>query len=394
MAIGVLILGESGTGKTHSIKGFAPDEVKILSVKKPILPFRGDYELVKTPTGRDIIKELKNTKKKAIVIDDFQYVLGVQMMKRVSEKGWDKFNEIQQPYADVLEAIDELPDDVIVYLNSHVEIDENGKKKIKTIGKALDKYLTVEGLFMIVLGTLVVDGSYYFTTQNSGSDTIKSPEGMFPSYAIDNDLKYVDDKIRNYYHIGEFLTDEEMAEIDETVKHGDIPIKEEKKGRKRRGEKKKEEPAETPQEEESKAVEDSGTDSRELSPGRNSDAESKTTEEPSKRRRAKKETEEQGKLDEADNSEPVSEGQPKRRRKLSEDPERKAVAEKNANAVANNGVNDEEEAQDFEDVEMPKVEELPKRKKRAKTEEETEEEPTETPQEDEEEKPKRRRRRS
>lgn len=367
MAIGVLILGESGTGKTHSIKGFAPDEVKILSVKKPILPFRGDYDLVKTPTGRDIIKELKNTKKKAIVIDDFQYILGVQMMKRVSEKGWDKFNEIQQPYADVLEAIDELPDDVIVYLNSHVEIDENGKKKIKTIGKALDKYLTVEGLFMIVLGTLVVDGSYYFTTQNSGSDTIKSPEGMFPSYAIDNDLKYVDDKIRNYYHIGEFLTDDEMAEIDETVKHGDIPIKEEKKKRGRKGAK-EEEPTETSKEEK--------------------------TEEKPKRRRAKKETEEQGKPDDVDNSEPVSEEQPKRRRRLSEDPERKAVAEKNANAVANNGVNDEEEAQDFEDVEMPKVEELPKRKKRAKTEEETEEEPTETPQEDEEEKPKRRRRRS
>lgn len=365
MAIGVLILGESGTGKTHSIKGFAPDEVKILSVKKPILPFRGDYELVKTPTGRDIIKELKNTKKKAIVVDDFQYILGVQMMKRVSEKGWDKFNEIQQPYADVLEAIDELPDDVIVYLNSHIEIDENGKKKIKTIGKALDKYLTVEGLFMIVLGTLVVDGSYYFTTQNSGSDTIKSPEGMFPSYAIDNDLKYVDDKIRNYYHIGEFLSDEEMAEIDEAVKNDDIPIKEEKKKRGRRCAK-EEESTETPEEEK--------------------------TEEKPKHRRAKKETEEQGKPDEADNSEPVGEEQLKRRRRLSEDPERKAVAEKNANAVANNGVNDEGEAQDFDDVEMPKVEELPKRKRRAKTEEETEE--VETPQEDEEEKPKRRRRRS
>jgi hypothetical protein len=250
MAIGVLILGESGTGKTYSAHNFKPDEVKILSVKKPILPFRGDFELVKTSTGDDIIRELKNTNKKRIIIDDFQYILGVQMMKRVAEKGWDKFNEIQKPYADVLEAIDSLPDDVIVYFNSHIQQDESGKKKIKTIGKALDNYLTVEGLFMIVLGTLVVDGKYYFTTQNNGSDTVKSPMGMFPSYTIDNDLKYVDEKIRNYYHIGEFLTDEEIAAIDETVKNDEIPIKEEKKPRRSRGGKKEEEPKETPVEEE------------------------------------------------------------------------------------------------------------------------------------------------
>lgn len=250
MAIGVLILGESGTGKTYSAHNFKPDEVKILSVKKPILPFRGDYELVKTPTGDDIIRELKNTDKKRIIIDDFQYILGVQMMKRISEKGWDKFNEIQKPYADVLDVIDELPDDVIVYINSHIQQDDTGKKKIKTIGKALDNYLTVEGLFMIVLGTLVVDGKFYFTTQNNGSDTVKSPMGMFPSYAIDNDLKYVDEKIRNYYHIGKFLTDEEIAAIDEAVKNDEIPIKEEKKPRRSRGGKKEEEPKEAPVEEE------------------------------------------------------------------------------------------------------------------------------------------------
>lgn len=292
MAIGVLILGESGTGKTYSAHNFKPDEVKILSVKKPILPFRGEYELVKTPTGDDIIRELKNTKKKRIIIDDFQYILGVQMMKRVAEKGWDKFNEIQQPYADVLEAIDSLPDDVIVYFNSHIQQDESGKKKIKTIGKALDNYLTVEGLFMIVLGTLVVDGKYYFTTQNNGSDTVKSPMGMFPSYAIDNDLKYVDEKIRNYYHIGQFLTDEEIAEIDEAVKNDEIPIKEEKKPRRSRGGKKEEEPKETPVEEEKE-------------------------EKPKRRSRKAKEVDDSF-LDESEN--PFEEELPQRKDRLSEEP--------------------------------------------------------------------------
>jgi hypothetical protein len=214
MAIGVLILGESGTGKTYSCKTFAPEDGKILSVKKPILPFRGQYEVVKTPTAKEIIREMRNTKKKNIVIDDFQYILGVPMMHRIGEKGWDKFNDIQQPYADVLEALDTLPDDTIVYLNSHTETDDTGKRKIKTIGKALDKYLTVEGLFMIVLGTMVVDGKYYFQTQNSGNDTLKSPEGMFPTLLIPNDLKYVEDKIRNYYFMSGSKTDAEMAAED------------------------------------------------------------------------------------------------------------------------------------------------------------------------------------
>lgn len=231
MAIGVLVLGKPGTGKSYSMKSFSPDEVKILSVHKPILPFRGKYEIVKTPTGKDIITEMKNTKKKNIVIDDFQYVLGLPMMRRVSEKGWEKFNEIQQPYADVLETISDLPDDVIVYFTSHTDTDNDGNTKIKTIGNALDKYVAVEGLFMIVLGTVVVNDKYYFATQNSGNDTLKSPEGMFPSKWIPNDLKYVEEKIRNYYYMEGAKTDEEMVVVDAEHTVDDAEVKPERKAR-------------------------------------------------------------------------------------------------------------------------------------------------------------------
>lgn len=244
MAIGVLILGESGTGKTYSTKTFSPEDVKILSVVKPILPFRGKYEVVKTPTARDIIREMKNTTKKNIVIDDFQYILGVPMMRRIGEKGWDKFNDIQQPYADVLDALNSLPDDTIVYLNSHTEQDDTGKRKIKTIGKALDKYLTVEGLFMIVLGTMVVDGKYYFQTQNGGNDTLKSPEGMFPTLLIPNDLKYVEDKIRSYYFMDGAKSDAEMAAEDQSHAVTDVmPKKGRTRGQKKEAEKPLEEVA-------------------------------------------------------------------------------------------------------------------------------------------------------
>lgn len=215
MAIGVLVLGESGTGKTFSISSFKENEVKILSVAKQILSFRGKYEIVKTPTADDVIREMKNTSKKNIVIDDFQYILGLPMMRRIGEKGWDKFNDISQPYADVLDAINGLPDDTIVYFLSHTETAEDGKTKIKTIGKALDKYITIEGLFMIVLGTHVIDQKYFFTTQNNGNNTVKTPYGMFDNMYIPNDLKYVEDKIRNYYYMDGAKSDEEIAAEDE-----------------------------------------------------------------------------------------------------------------------------------------------------------------------------------
>lgn len=218
-AIGVLVEGESGTGKTYSIRKFSPDEVKIISFFKPILPFAGKYEVVHINPKQDkvadkVIRELKNTDKKNIVIDDFQFLLGVPMMHRIGERGWEKYNDIQQPYADVLFALADLPDDVTVYFTSHTEQDENGRTKVKTIGKALDKYITIEGLFMIVLGTVVIDGKYYFSTQNNGNNTVKSPEGMFPSLLIPNDLKYVHDKILAYYGMTGAKTAEEMAADD------------------------------------------------------------------------------------------------------------------------------------------------------------------------------------
>lgn len=240
MAIGVLVLGESGTGKTYSIKNFKPEEVKICSVVKPILPFRGKYDIVKTPTAKDVIREMKNTNKKNIVIDDFQYILGLPMMHRIGEKGWEKFNEIEQGYSDVLEALNDLPDDTIVYLNSHIETDDYGKRKIKTVGKALDKYITVEGLFMVVLGTEVIDDHYYFVTQNSGNDTLKTPEGMFPSKFIPNDLKYVEDKIRNYYFMAGAKSDEQMAAEDKenTINEDEVKPKRGRRGKRSENDKK------------------------------------------------------------------------------------------------------------------------------------------------------------
>ena len=225
MAIPVLVLGQSGTGKSYSMKNFNEEEICLISVQKALLPFRKKFtETVVTDKYSEIFKAMKATDKKVIVIDDTQYLMCNEFMRRATEKGFDKFTEIAQNFWSlVVQEVNNLPADTIVYLLCHTATDENGVEKMKTIGKLVDEKITPEGLFTIVLKTAVSDGNYAFVTQNNGKDTVKSPEGMFSTYAINNDLKYVDEKIRNYYELGElYLSDSEIAEIDEINKNLDI----------------------------------------------------------------------------------------------------------------------------------------------------------------------------
>ena len=236
MAIPVLILGQSGTGKSYSMKNFKEDEICLISVQKSLLPFRKKFnEVVVTDSYTEIINAMKKTTKKVIVIDDTQYLMCNEFMRRATEKGYDKFTEIAQNFWSlVVQEVNKLADDVIVYLLCHTATDENGVEKMKTIGKLVDEKITPEGLFTIVLKTAVSDGQYYFITQNNGKDTVKSPEEMFSTYAINNDLKYVDEKIRNYYELGtDYLSDEEIAEHDTAAERTDIEPPKPKSERKR-----------------------------------------------------------------------------------------------------------------------------------------------------------------
>lgn len=226
MAEKILIMGESGTGKSASMRNCKPEEIAVINpVGKP-LPFRGTFDMLNgiTDSERIIewIKAAVNRGKKIIVIDDFQYILSIPYMNRIKEAGWDKWNDFGANYFDIIDVCKDLPDDVNVYYFTHTETLENGITTIKLIGKMLREKITIEGLFTTVLRTQVIDGKYYFLTQNSGKDTVKSPIGMFGSYAIENDLKYVDDKIRNYYQIGDFKSDEEIAKADAENEKTDV----------------------------------------------------------------------------------------------------------------------------------------------------------------------------
>lgn len=352
MAIPVLILGESGTGKSASLRNFEPNDLKVINVANKPLPFKNKFESISTDDYRTIIKELKLNKKKVIVIDDAQYLMANEFMRRATERGFDKFTEIAQNFWTLVNTVKDLPADQVVYFLAHIERDANGNEKIKTIGKLLDEKITVEGMFTIVLKTNVTDGVYSFITQNSGHDTVKSPIGMFLAIVIDNDLKYVDEKIRNYYEIGDFLTDEEMKEIDEAAKKDDIPIADEKPRRGRKNAK-KEESAKASAEKEKEETEKPDTNADEQPAA---DAESKTS---------------------------------KRRVRRTSEKSREEVIKENAEAVANAGMEEagDDEEVDFDKVETPSIKKLPRRRRGVTNEQKQESSEKEETEESQEEKP-------
>lgn len=205
MGVIVLILGNSGTGKSASMRNFKRDELGVINVASKPLPFRSDIATLNTANYGQVMGIITKAKTKSIVIDDCQYLMAFEFMKKASVKGYEKFTEIANNFYNLVQcAIKNTAKDTIVYFMAHTETDANGNDKMKTIGKMLDEKITVEGMFTIVLKTVVDTGKYYFSTQNNGHDTVKSPMGMFDGYLlenglIENDLKRVDEIIREYY---------------------------------------------------------------------------------------------------------------------------------------------------------------------------------------------------
>ena len=354
----VYILGKPGTGKSFSLRNFDKAEVGVINVQGKILPFKGgaSWDITSTDDSDEITAAIKkmSQKYKVIVVDDFQYVMANEFMRRSTEKGYDKFTDIGRHAWDIANTVRSLPADVIVYVLCHTDTDQDGFEKLKTIGKLLDEKIFLEGMSTIVLKTHVEDGKYTFLTQNNGRDTVKSPAGMFPSYAIENDLKYVDDKIRSYYEIGsDYKTDDEMAEADAAAAHEEIQKEEPKKKRGRKD-----------------AAEE------EKYPG---------AKEPFEKARRKVAAEK------AEKEEKPAPGERSRRISKTLKEEREQVMKENLETLVNVPEGEDTEVPFMEQPE-PELKPMPKRKSRAKAEpvEETVEEPAEVTEEPEE-KPARRR---
>lgn len=212
MSYATLVLGESGTGKTCSLRNLDPKNTLLIQpVRKP-LPFRsaGWKEIKAKGDGNNIlvcsnpqaiINCMHASPFDVIVVDDWQYILASMYMAARNVKGFDKFTEIGGAGFDIAKVASELGENKRVYVLAHTTSDEFGNTRIKTLGKLLDDKIVVEGMFTTVLRTHVENGRYLFSTQNSGSDTVKSPMGMFSEQYIENDLAAIDRVICDYYGI-------------------------------------------------------------------------------------------------------------------------------------------------------------------------------------------------
>lgn len=205
MGIAVLILGESGSGKTYSLKHMDPDKVGVFSVRKGTLPFPEgkSFKIAKKASYEVIYKVLKNPTMKTYVVDDSQYLMVNEFFRKANDSGYQKYTSIGKNFSDLLEYIAyQVPDDVVVYFLHHTQITSDGRIKAKTVGQMLDNYLTLEGCVDVVLLAQTDGQTHYFMTQSDGSNTAKSPEGMF-ELKIPNDLNFVNNRIREYYGLDE-----------------------------------------------------------------------------------------------------------------------------------------------------------------------------------------------
>jgi len=204
----IIIIGESGTGKSTSLRNLNQEETIIVNVGGKRMPFKGGDKkfgknILHTTNSNKVcgwLQKMKDKKDiKNIIIDDFQFLGGFEYIARANEKGYEKFSQIAQSMFMPLHEATNMRDDQKVFVLAHQEIDERGRAKIKTVGKMVDNAINLESLATIVLYTEVKDGEYLFRTHNTGSNTGKSPMGMFETDLIENDLQKVIDIINNYY---------------------------------------------------------------------------------------------------------------------------------------------------------------------------------------------------
>lgn len=204
MGIPVLLMGESGTGKSTSLRNFEKGQMALINVLGKPLPFRGKVPQVKTRDIGAIRKSLEGSPAKTVVIDDFGYTI-TDIYTRGSY-GPEKFRDQYEVYKKIGNEVynlitfvqDKCPDDMVVYFIMHSAM-ENGEIVPATIGKMLNEKINLVGMFTITIMTAIDGDDYVFIV--NGTPPAKTPPGMFDSEKIPNDLKAFDDTLRDFYEL-------------------------------------------------------------------------------------------------------------------------------------------------------------------------------------------------
>lgn len=213
----VLVIGQSGSGKSTSLRTLDPKTTFIINVLDKPLPFRAfkknynkeERNYYTTHDWANVVKCIERVNAErpditTLVIDDWQYILSYEFIKRATEKGFEKFSELaHHGWATMNTCTTGTRASLTTFILAHSDVDVVGRAKLKTIGKMLDEKITLEGLFTTVLHSRIVDGQYVFQTQDDGDFLAKSPMGMFEEFLIPNDLLAVKEAVESYFTDGD-----------------------------------------------------------------------------------------------------------------------------------------------------------------------------------------------
>lgn len=218
MSLPILIIGKSGSGKSASMRNFKKEEIDVINVESKPLPFRNNFVTIDTDDYRAVCKAIKNSKKKVVVVDDAGYLITNAFMRGHASQGagnamFNFYNQLADNFWKLITYIKSMDDkNKIVYIIMHDQKNDYGDIRPKTIGKLLDDKVCVEGMFTICLRSMVQDGRFVFRTRSNGFDVTKTPIGLFDTEEVDNDLRMVDEKIRDFYGL-EQLSREENTNV-------------------------------------------------------------------------------------------------------------------------------------------------------------------------------------
>ena len=206
MGLPVLIYGKSGSGKSRSLKFFDEHEIVLLNTERKELPFRKRFPKTGSSDNiNQIIATINKNPEKVYVIDDAGYIMTHLFMSQHRNKKGNASFEMYDDIADAMYGLvkrikTEVTDsDKIVYIIFHEDTDDFGISRLRTIGQQLDRKVCLEGMVTICIRCMSENGNHFFRTVTDGSDITKTPEDMFESAEIENNLKMVDDTIRDFY---------------------------------------------------------------------------------------------------------------------------------------------------------------------------------------------------
>ena len=211
----ICIAGESGSGKTTSMRNLDPETTMYIDCDKKWLSWKGwrnqsngekknylktDFPQVALQALKKIDKEEQYKHIRVVVVDTINGLMIADEMRRCKEKGYDKWQDLAQSIYDLIDYALTMRDDVTIIFVAHTQTDhdDNGYMftRIKTSGRKLDK-ITLESKFSTVLLSKCVDGKFLFETQANFS-TAKTPMGAFEEKKIDNDIVQVMKALEEY----------------------------------------------------------------------------------------------------------------------------------------------------------------------------------------------------